>query len=149
MKYAKVYLEDVEIGAEMPPLVKGPIEQIQLTRYAGASGDFNPIHWNDRTARAVGLPGVIAHGMLTMALAGRAVTEWAGDPGRVQEYGVRRGWLRTRRPLNEVVQGRVDGEQVALRLEESATRTALHVIFLVPCDDQRWQRPIGPVRFSL
>jgi hypothetical protein len=67
----------------------------------------------------------------------------------VQEYGVRRGWLRTRRPLNEVVQGRVDGEQVALRLEESATRTALHVIFLVPCDDARWQRPIGPVRFSL
>ena len=67
----------------------------------------------------------------------------------VQEYGLRRGWLRTRRPLNEVVQGRVDGEQVALRLEESATRTALHVIFLVPCDDARWQRPMGPVRFSL
>ena len=47
-------------------------------RYAGASGDFNPIHWSDRTAEAVGLPGVIAHGMFTMALAGRAVTAWAG-----------------------------------------------------------------------
>jgi acyl dehydratase len=58
-------------------------------RYAGASQDFNPIHWSDRTAVKVGLPGVIAHGMLTMALAGRAVTTWAGDPGAVVEYGVR------------------------------------------------------------
>ena len=60
-----------------------------LVRYAGASGDFNPIHWSDRTATAVGLPGVIAHGMFTMALAGRAVTSWAGDPGAVVEFAVR------------------------------------------------------------
>ena len=52
----------------------------QLVRYAGASGDFNPIHWNERAARAVGLPGVIAHGMLTMAPAGRVVTDWVGRP---------------------------------------------------------------------
>ena len=58
-------------------------------RYAGASGDFNVIHWNERVARAVGLPDVIAHGMLTMAHAGRVVTDWAGDPGAVVEYGVR------------------------------------------------------------
>jgi acyl dehydratase len=58
-------------------------------RYAGASGDFNPIHWSDRVATKVGLPGVIAHGMLTMALAGRAVVAWTGDPGAVVEYGVR------------------------------------------------------------
>jgi acyl dehydratase len=79
---------DVEVGTELPEL-RLRVRRADLVRYAGASGDFNPIHWNDRTARAVGLPGVIAHGMLTMALAGRAVSEWAGDPGRVQEYGVR------------------------------------------------------------
>jgi acyl dehydratase len=60
-----------------------------LVRYAGASGDFNPIHWSDRVATSVGLPGVIAHGMLTMALAGRAVEEWAGGRDRVAEYTVR------------------------------------------------------------
>ena len=60
-----------------------------LVRYAGASGDFNPIHWNERFAKAVGLPDVIAHGMLTMASAGRIVTDWVGDPGAVVEYGVR------------------------------------------------------------
>jgi len=58
-------------------------------RYASVSGDFNPIHWNERTAREVGLPGVIAHGMLTMALASRLVTAWAGDPGAVVECAVR------------------------------------------------------------
>ena len=80
--------DDVEVGTELPEL-RLRVRRADLVRYAGASGDFNPIHWNDRTARAVGLPGVIAHGMLTMALAGRAVSAWAGDPGRVQEYGVR------------------------------------------------------------
>ena len=60
-----------------------------LVRYAGASGDFNPIHWNERIATEVGLPGVIAHGMLTMATAIRVVTDWLGDPGAVLEYGVR------------------------------------------------------------
>jgi acyl dehydratase len=65
------------------------VTRADLVRYAGASGDFNPIHWNERTALAVGLPGVIAHGMYTMALAGRAVGQWTGDPGSVVEYGVR------------------------------------------------------------
>jgi acyl dehydratase len=61
-----------------------------LVRYAGASGDFNPIHWSDRVATGVGLPGVIAHGMLTMALAARAVTTWVGgDPGAITDYSVR------------------------------------------------------------
>jgi acyl dehydratase len=60
-----------------------------LVRYAGASGDFNPIHWSDRVATGVGLPGVIAHGMFTMALAGRAVTAWAGRPDAVVDFGVR------------------------------------------------------------
>jgi acyl dehydratase len=65
------------------------VTRADLVRYAGASGDFNPIHWNDRTAVAVGLPGVIAHGMFTMALVGRAVAVWAGAPDAVVEYGVR------------------------------------------------------------
>ncbi|MGW5560409.1 MaoC family dehydratase [Micromonospora sp. NPDC003944] len=65
------------------------VTRADLVRYAGASGDFNPIHWSDRVATGVGLPGVIAHGMFTMALVGRAVTEWAGSPDAVVEYGVR------------------------------------------------------------
>jgi acyl dehydratase len=65
------------------------ITRADLVRYAGASGDFNPIHWSDRFATKVGLPGVIAHGMFTMALVGRAVTEWAGAPDAVVDYGVR------------------------------------------------------------
>lgn len=65
------------------------VTRADLIRYAGASGDFNPIHWSDRVAIAVGLSGVIAHGMLTMALAGRAVTRWAGAPDAVLDFGVR------------------------------------------------------------
>ena len=65
------------------------VTRADLVRYAGASGDFNPIHWSERTATAVGLPGVIAHGMFTMALVGRAVTDWAGAPDAVVEFGVR------------------------------------------------------------
>ncbi len=60
-----------------------------MIRYAGASGDFNVIHWNERIATSVGLPNVIAHGMLTMAEAGRLLTDWAGDPGAVEQFGVR------------------------------------------------------------
>ena len=65
------------------------VTRADLVRYAGASGDFNPIHWSERFATKVGLPGVIAHGMFTMALVGRAVTEWAGAPDAVVDYGVR------------------------------------------------------------
>ncbi|QDB80275.1 acyl dehydratase [Georgenia sp. 311] len=65
------------------------VDRALLVRYAGASGDFNPIHYNERVAREVGLDGVIAHGMATMGLAAAAVTEWAGDPGAVLDYGVR------------------------------------------------------------
>jgi acyl dehydratase len=66
-----------------------PITRLDLIRYCGASGDFNVIHWNERIAKSVGLPDVIAHGMFTMATAVRVVTDWAGDPGAVVEYGVR------------------------------------------------------------
>ena len=66
-----------------------PIQRADLVRYAGASGDFNPIHYNERFAREVGLPDVIAHGMFTMATAVRIVVGWCGDPGAVVDYGVR------------------------------------------------------------
>ena len=79
---------DVEVGTELPPQTF-TITRADLVRYAGASGDFNVIHWNQRVAQSVGLPDVIAHGMYTMALAVRVVTDWAGDPARVVEYGVR------------------------------------------------------------
>ncbi|TCC41411.1 MaoC family dehydratase [Kribbella speibonae] len=78
----------IEVGTELPPLTV-TLRREDLVRYAGASGDFNPIHWNDRMAAALGLPGVIAHGMLTMASAVRVVTDWLDDPADLVEYGVR------------------------------------------------------------
>lgn len=65
------------------------ITRESLVRYAGASGDFNPIHYRDDVAARVGLPGVLAHGMLTMGLAVETVVPWLGDSGRILEYGVR------------------------------------------------------------
>ncbi|RZT20616.1 acyl dehydratase [Kribbella sp. VKM Ac-2569] len=78
----------IEVGTELPALTV-TLRREDLVRYAGASGDFNPIHWNDRMAAALGLPGVIAHGMLTMASAVRVVTDWIDDPADLVEYGVR------------------------------------------------------------
>ncbi|ALG13947.1 MaoC family dehydratase [Kibdelosporangium phytohabitans] len=76
------------VGDELPSLTVH-VTRKDLVRYAGASLDFNPIHWNESFAKEVGLPDVIAHGMLTMALAGRVITQWVGDPGKVLQYGVR------------------------------------------------------------
>ncbi|MFE1949121.1 MULTISPECIES: MaoC family dehydratase [Streptomyces] len=83
VKYA-----DVEVGTELPAQTF-PVTRATLVQYAGASGDFNPIHWNEKFAVEVGLPDVIAHGMFTMAEAIRVVTDWTGDPAAVVEYGVR------------------------------------------------------------
>ncbi len=108
MKYAKVYAEDVNVGQSLPELVKGPIQQIQLTRYAGASGDFNPIHQDDEFAKAAGMGGVFGHGMLTMGFVAQSVTDWAGA-GRVTKLGVRfQGLVR----LKDVItcKGRVLGK---------------------------------------
>ena len=80
--------EKVEAGTELPP-VTYPVSRLSLVRYCGASGDFNVIHCNERIAKSVGLPNVIAHGMFTMAQAGRYVTDWTGDPGALVEFGVR------------------------------------------------------------
>lgn len=85
---AKIAYDEVEVGTELPA-ASFPVTRATLVQYAGASGDFNPIHWNEKFAREVGLPDVIAHGMFTMAEAVRVVTDWAGDPAAVVEYGVR------------------------------------------------------------
>jgi acyl dehydratase len=85
---ATVKYDDVEVGQEIPERTY-PVRRLDLVKYAGASGDFNPIHWDEKFAKSVGLPDVIAHGMFTMAEGGRFVTDWAGDPGAVIDYGVR------------------------------------------------------------
>jgi acyl dehydratase len=83
-----INLASLEVGQDI-----GSIEFLltrdSLVRYAGASGDFNPIHYRDDIAKAVGLDGVLAHGMLTMGAAVQVAVDWIGDPGRVIDYGVR------------------------------------------------------------
>jgi acyl dehydratase len=85
---AKVSYDDVGEGTELEPKTYHA-QRLDLVKYAGASGDFNVIHWNERIAKSVGLPDVIAHGMYTMAQAGRYVTDWAGDAGAVADFSVR------------------------------------------------------------
>ena len=84
-----VSYDDAKPGTELEPRTYRAT-RVDLIKYAGASGDFNIIHWNERVAKSVGLPNVIAHGMYTMAQAGRYLTELAGgDPGAVMEFSVR------------------------------------------------------------
>lgn len=107
------------------------VTRADLVRYAGASGDFNPIHWSDRIATAAGLPGVIAHGMLTMALAARALDTWAGAPGRVRELG-----CKFSRPV--VVPD--DDQGVTIVVGGTVTRVdahGLHILLDVRCGDER------------
>jgi acyl dehydratase len=78
----------VQKGDDLPSF-EVQVTRADLVRYAGASGDLNPIHWSDRIAAVAGLPDVIAHGMLSMALAGRVLTAWTGDPAAVLSYGTR------------------------------------------------------------
>ena len=83
-----VRFEHLEKGQEIGSLAVD-LSRASLVRYAGASGDFNPIHWNERFAQSVGLPGVIAHGMLTMGTAVQLVSDWVGDPGAIVDYQTR------------------------------------------------------------
>jgi len=85
---AKVRYADVSEGEELKPW-SYTVERVNLVMYAGASGDFNPIHWNEPFAKAVGLPDVISHGMFTMARIGQFVTDWAGDSGSVKRFKTR------------------------------------------------------------
>ncbi|MFN8125384.1 MAG: MaoC/PaaZ C-terminal domain-containing protein [Candidatus Nanopelagicales bacterium] len=115
--------DQVQVGDTLPNL-DARLQRVNLIMYAGSSGDFNPIHWNERIATAVGLPNVIAHGMLTMATAGRVLTEWAGDPGAIESYSVRfskpvvvpdddRGAVVS---ITAVVAEKLDGGRVAVDL---------------------------------
>lgn len=88
MTTQKVEMADLAVGTEIGSRTL-EISRADLVKYAGASGDFNPIHWNERFAREVELPGVIAHGMFTMGAAVQLVTDWIGDPGAVVSYGTR------------------------------------------------------------
>jgi acyl dehydratase len=81
-------LSDLSVGQEIGS-TSIDVSRADLVRYAGASGDFNPIHWNDRFAEQVGLPGVIAHGMFTMGAAVQLVTDWVGNPAAVVDYQTR------------------------------------------------------------
>lgn len=81
-------LADIEVGTQLPPLTVH-LTRADLVRYAGASTDFNPIHYSERLAAQVGLPGVVAHGMLTMATALRVVTDWVQDPTAVRSFSAR------------------------------------------------------------
>jgi acyl dehydratase len=118
-----VSYDDVEIGTEIPAATYG-VTRGQLVQYCGASGDFNIIHWNERFAKAVGLPDVIAHGMFTMATAGRLVTDWAGDPAAVVEYGVRFSSMvavpdddtGTTLTVSGKVEDKLDGKRVTVSL---------------------------------
>lgn len=82
-------LRDFQPGDALPELTKPPVTKTQLVMYSGASGDFNPIHTVEEYAQAVGLGGVIAHGMLTMAFVGQLLTEWVGLDGQVEGFKVR------------------------------------------------------------
>lgn len=75
----------MNVGDVLPELTVH-LTRADLVQYAGASGDFNIIHWNERVAKEVGLPNVIAHGMLTMGVASRLVSAWVGDPGLIRSY---------------------------------------------------------------
>jgi acyl dehydratase len=130
-----VRYSDVEAGTEIEPRTYR-VTRLDLVKYCGASGDFNVIHWNERVARSVGLPNVIAHGMYTMAQAGKFVTEWVGDPAAVTDFGVSfsamvpvpdddegatievSGKVRAKLPDNKVtveIVAKADGEKVLSR----------------------------------
>lgn len=81
-------MSGVEAGMVIPPRTVH-VDRATLIRYAGASGDFNVIHWDEQVAKSVGLPDVIAHGMWTMGAAIQPVVDWLGDAGRVTSYSVR------------------------------------------------------------
>jgi acyl dehydratase len=85
---AKIYFEDVQVGDAIPPLLKSPVSHLQLVRYAGASGDFNPLHTDPRIGEMFGLGGIIAHGMLIMGFVGQMLSDYVG-PTALRKFGVR------------------------------------------------------------
>jgi acyl dehydratase len=146
---------DTLAGTEIAPR-QYQVTRRDLVKYAGASGDFNVIHWNERIAKSVGLPDVIAHGMLTMALAGRYLTEWAGDPGAVTEFGVRfsspvvvpdddKGALVE---IAGTVTSQLDGNQVAVditaRSGDAKVLTRAHAVVRLAAEPAQGDAPLEP-----
>jgi acyl dehydratase len=120
----------VEVGTTLPPLTVR-LTRTDLVRYAGASGDFNPIHHSDYFAAQVGLPGVIAHGLLTMGTGLRVVTDWAGDPARVRSY-----FVRFTKPV--VVPDDAEGAEVVFSASVSAVEGNLVTVSIdAVCDGQK------------
>jgi acyl dehydratase len=123
-------VEGVEVGTQLPSLA-ARFTRERLVRYAGASTDFNPIHYSEHFARRAGLPGVIAHGMLTMGTALRVVTNWVGDPGRVTSY-----FVRFTRPV--MVPDDADGVEVQFNASVAAIEGSLVTISIEAiCDGQK------------
>jgi acyl dehydratase len=124
---SNIKFEDLEVGQEV-----GAIEFLltrdSLVRYAGASGDFNSIHYRDDVAASVGLPGVLAHGMLTMGAAVQVAVNWVGDAGRIADYQVR----FTKPVVVDPVDGAilvVTGKIGALDAEAKTARVDLNAVF--------------------
>lgn len=112
MANATPYFDDVKAGDELPSLTKEPITEVQLVKYAGASGDFNPIHTVHHYAEKAGLGGVIAHGMLSMAFVGQHVTRWIGEAGTLRRLKVR--FAAMTRPGDVItLKGKVTGKSRA------------------------------------
>jgi acyl dehydratase len=107
------------------------VTRADLVRYAGASGDLNPIHWSDRVARSVGLPGVIAHGMYTQALMARALDTWAGGTGRVLELG-----CKFTRPV-VVPDDELGVEVVVAGTVKNVTADGVHIALTVTCHGEK------------
>jgi acyl dehydratase len=96
---AKLYYEDVQVGDDIPKLVKSPVSHLQLVRYAGASGDFNPLHTDPKIGELIGLGGIITHGMLIMGFVGQMLSDYVG-PAALRKFGVRfKGMTR----INDVI----------------------------------------------
>jgi acyl dehydratase len=120
---APVSYDDVKPGTELPQ-ASYPVTRLTLVKYCGASSDFNVIHWNERIAKSVGLPDVIAHGMFTMAQVGRYVTDWAGPAAVVVDFGVRFSSvvvvpdddIGATIEVSGVIEEKLDGRRVALAL---------------------------------
>jgi acyl dehydratase len=121
---------ELSAGDELPTRTYR-VTRADLVRYAGASGDFNPIHWSERVATSVGLPGVIAHGMYTMALAARALDSWAGAPGQVRELG-----CKFTKPV--VVPDDDEGVEVQVAgTVKNLTEDGVHIALEVTCGGEK------------
>lgn len=119
---------EIAVGQELPEL-RVRITRSGIVRYSGASTDFNEIHFSDRHARAIGLPGVVAHGMWTMGAGLRVVTDWIGDPARVTAY-----FVRFTRPV--VVPDDDDGAEVVYKAAVTAlTDDGAKIAVTATCGD--------------